>query len=78
MSKLKDKIDYLYEKQQITYQAKLYAYGLITPDLDWPKWMLRFSLLIGVTLFLAGVIFFFAYNWAALSDFQNSPPSKSR
>jgi uncharacterized membrane protein len=70
MSKLKDKIDYLYEKQQITYQAKLYAYGLITPDLDWPKWMLRFSLLIGVTLFLAGVIFFFAYNWAALSDFQ--------
>lgn len=70
MSTLKDQIAYLYEKQHISYQAKLYAYALIEPDLDWPKWIIRFSMTIGVAFFLIGVIFFFAYNWTSLSDFQ--------
>ena len=67
---LKDKIAFLYEKQQISYQAKLYAYALIEPNLDWSKWIIRFSMTIGVAFFLIGVIFFFAYNWSSLSDFQ--------
>ncbi len=67
---LRDKIAYLYEKQQISYQAKLQAYALIQPNLDWPKWIIRFSMTIGTAFFLIGVIFFFAYNWASLTDFQ--------
>lgn len=67
---LKDKVAYLYEKQHISYQAKLYAYSLIEPDLDWPKWIIRFSMTIGTSFFLVGVIFFFAYNWISLTDFQ--------
>lgn len=67
---LKQKVAYLYEKQQISYQAKLYAYSLIQPDLDWPKWIIRFTMTIGTAFFLIGVIFFFAYNWTSLTDFQ--------
>lgn len=70
MSKLKDQIAYLYEKNQISYQAKLQANALLTPNLEWARWIVRFSLTIGVALFLTGIVFFFAYNWQYLSDFQ--------
>ncbi len=70
MSKLKDQIAYLYEKEQISAQAKRYADAILNPNLEWGKWIVRFSLTVGVALFLTGVVFFFAYNWQYLSDFQ--------
>lgn len=37
------------------------------PKPQWHNWIQQLLLLLGSSLFMAGVIFFFAYNWAAMS-----------
>jgi uncharacterized membrane protein len=43
------------------------ALSLVRPPRDWWLWTSRMLLLVGACLTLAGVIFFFAYNWAKLT-----------
>lgn len=43
--------------------------ALNRPD-DWTHWAYRFCLLIGSALLLAAVVYFFAFNWDALSRWQ--------
>lgn len=43
--------------------------GLRTP-LEWRDWLDRLLLWVGTALFVAGVVFFFAYNWDDLGTFQ--------
>ena len=40
---------------------------LLRARLPWREWVERLLLFLGVALLLAGVIFFFAYNWRDLS-----------
>jgi len=37
---------------------------------DWNHWIEKAMLIIGVTLLLSGIIFFFAYNWSEMSKFE--------
>lgn len=45
------------------------AQSLLHPPSVWFAWASRMLLLLGSTLVLAGIIFFFAYNWAEMSRF---------
>jgi uncharacterized membrane protein len=57
---------------QITLEALEYALlqiGIVPNNQAWRNFLDKTLLLLGTTLLLAGVIFFFAYNWADLSRF---------
>ena len=43
--------------------------SLLRPASVWLAWARRMLLFFGSTLVLAGVIFFFAYNWAEMGRF---------
>src|SRR5688500_914656 len=43
---------------------------LLRAGLPWREWVERLLLFLGAALLLAGVIFFFAYNWRDLSPAQ--------
>lgn len=45
------------------------AQAVVLPASSWFAWAERILLLLGSTLILAGVIFFFAYNWADMGRF---------
>ena len=45
------------------------ASGLLRPVSSWFSWARQMLLFFGSALVLAGIIFFFAYNWAALGKF---------
>ena len=45
------------------------AQALLHPPSAWFAWASQMLLLLGSTLVLAGIIFFFAYNWADMSRF---------
>lgn len=48
------------------YQA---AVKILHPEPDWYPWARRMLLFFGASLILAGIIFFFAYNWADMNKF---------
>ncbi|MDM8560375.1 DUF2157 domain-containing protein [Candidatus Parabeggiatoa sp. HSG14] len=57
---------------QITLEALEYALqkiGIVPNSQAWRNFLDKILLLLGTALLLAGVIFFFAYNWADLSRF---------
>lgn len=60
-------IDQLYQKNLINEGARLKAKLLIDGAPNWLKWSTLLCLTLGVALTLAGIIYFFAYNWADLS-----------
>jgi len=45
------------------------ANAVLRPVSSWFRWAERMLLFLGSTLVLAGIIFFFAYNWAAMGRF---------
>ena len=45
------------------------ASKVLRPASSWFRWAERMLLILGSTLVLAGIIFFFAYNWAAMGRF---------
>ena len=45
------------------------ASGVLRPVSIWFSWVRRMLLFFGSALVLAGIIFFFAYNWAAMGKF---------
>jgi uncharacterized membrane protein len=50
-------------------KAFIAAQAVRLPASGWFAWAGRMLLLLGSTLVLAGIIFFFAYNWSAMSRF---------
>jgi len=49
--------------------AFIAANAVLRPASCWFKWARRILLFLGSALILAGIIFFFAYNWAAMGRF---------
>ncbi|MHC4502598.1 MAG: DUF2157 domain-containing protein, partial [Planctomycetota bacterium] len=47
--------------------AKNEALRLLRPPVAWWRWASRLLLLVGAALVLAGIVFFFAYNWARMA-----------
>jgi uncharacterized membrane protein len=60
----------LYAANVLTPGARDRAYDLIRPPAAWWTLANRLLILLGAGLMLAGVIFFFAYNWADLRPFH--------
>jgi uncharacterized membrane protein len=51
----------------LSAEARDEALRLLRPPLAWWRWTSRLLLLVGAALVLAGVVFFFAYNWARMA-----------
>ncbi len=62
-------IEELYAGNHLKSEARQFALNLISPPLNWGLWTSRILLGLGTTLILAGIIFFFAYNWTRIGDF---------
>jgi hypothetical protein len=57
----------LYLEGLIRLDALLAGHRALRPASDWRLWAQRVLLIIGGALTLSGVIYFFAYNWSAIS-----------
>lgn len=51
----------------ISSRAREYALSLLYPEHHWGLWVSRLLLVVGISLFFAGIITFFAFNWTALT-----------
>ncbi len=60
-------VDALYARGIIDRDGRNLALEMISPADQWGIWASRLLLAIGTALTLAGVVFFFAFNWAKLS-----------
>jgi uncharacterized membrane protein len=63
-------IDQLRYAGLVSDQTYLAAARLARDQDYWSRWAARALLALGLSQLLAGVIFFFAYNWSALGDLQ--------
>ncbi len=59
----------LYRDGLLSDDAFKAASGLLRPVSSWFSWARQMLLLFGSALVLAGIIFFFVYNWAAMGKF---------
>jgi uncharacterized membrane protein len=59
----------LYQHGLLTDKAFAVASTMLRPRSAWLAWARKILLLFGSAQVLAGVIFFFAYNWAAMGRY---------
>lgn len=59
-------IKIFYKKGFLNSEAKETALKLIQPPTAWWFWTNHILLLLGSALVLAGIVFFFAFNWAKM------------
>lgn len=62
-------VDRLYKDGLLNDDAYQAACNALRPLPDWYPWTRRMLLYLGSALILAGIIFFFAYNWAEMGKF---------
>ncbi len=62
-------LDSLYEDGIISNDLHNVACAAIRPTPNWYLWSRRMLLFLGAALILAGIVFFFAYNWADMHKF---------
>lgn len=60
-------IEVLYLHGKITKEAREYAMNLLYLHNQWGFWISRLLLIIGATLILSGIVYFFAFNWAKIT-----------
>jgi uncharacterized membrane protein len=51
----------------ITQAARSHALNLLYPHKNWGVWVSRLLLVIGASLILSGIVYFFAFNWAKIA-----------
>ena len=61
-------IESLFSHGKISAEAREYALALLYPKKQWALWLSRLFLGLGITLILAGLIYFFAFNWTKITD----------
>lgn len=59
----------LYHERLLAPTAFFRAREILFPQRDWQTWIPRVLLIIGAVLVLAGIVFFLAFNWAAMPAF---------
>ncbi len=62
-------LDRLLDAGLLTPEAREEAVAWVEPRRDWWTWSDRSLLFVGSALALAGIVFFFAYNWAEMGPF---------
>ena len=60
-------VEELYSHGKITWEAREYALSLLFPNRRWGLWISRLLSTIGTALILAGIIYFFAFNWVKIT-----------
>jgi uncharacterized membrane protein len=60
-------IEALYASGRLTAAARQEAVARLCPPRAWWAWVERLLLYLGAVLLLAGIVFFFAWNWADMS-----------
>ena len=60
-------VEKLFGRGLITRAARDRALQLLHPHKSWGLWISRLLLVIGVSLSLAGLLYFFAFNWAKIT-----------
>ncbi len=63
-------VEVLYAHGKISREAREYALDLLYPHRQWGLWVSRLLLIIGTTLVLSGIVYFFAFNWSKITPFQ--------
>ncbi len=56
-------IDLLYGRRLLSPAARAHALELVDPPRHWGLWAARILTVFGVSLILAGLVYFFAFNW---------------
>ncbi len=59
-------VEAMFSHGLITRAARDHALQLLYPHKSWGLWISRLLLVIGVSLTLAGLLYFFAFNWAKI------------
>jgi hypothetical protein len=60
-------IDELSSHGLITSDARNYAMSLLYPPQNWGAWISLLLLVIGMSLMLSGIVYFFAFNWTKIT-----------
>lgn len=60
-------IDELSSRGMITATARDYALNVLYPPQNWGLWVSRLLLVLGISLILSGVMYFFAFNWTKIT-----------
>lgn len=63
-------VEKLYRDGKLPRAAIQYLLQIIDPRAPWGRWADKLALLVGATLILAGIVFFFAFNWAQMPGWQ--------
>jgi uncharacterized membrane protein len=61
-------LEELRARKLLSPEAHADALEMIHPPRNWGLWVSRLLLGLGVTLILSGIVYFFAFNWAAVPD----------
>jgi uncharacterized membrane protein len=59
-------VETLFANDVISADAREHALEILYPAKNWGLWASRLLLTLGVSLILAGIIYFFAFNWAQI------------
>lgn len=62
-------VEDLFDSGYLSGEALIAARGYIHEPLAWWRWTSRVLLLVGSALVLAGIVFFFAFNWTRLGHY---------
>lgn len=60
-------IEELFSQRLISTDAREYGLRLLHPSQNWGRWASRMLLVLGVSLMLSGIVYFFAFNWAKIT-----------
>ena len=61
-------IEELYLNGKINDEARQYSLDTLNPRNEWLLWLSRLLMFIGTTLILAGIIYFFSFNWDQITS----------
>jgi uncharacterized membrane protein len=61
-------VEQLYAHREISPKARSFALNMLYPARNWGLWIARLLLALGTALVLSGVVYFYAFNWAAIPD----------
>ena len=60
-------IEELSSHNLISSDAREYGLRLLYPSQNWGLWVSRMLLVLGVSLILSGIVYFFAFNWTKIT-----------
>jgi uncharacterized membrane protein len=60
-------LDELFSRKLISAVAREYGLQLLYPSKNWGLWISKMLMVLGVSLILSGIVYFFAFNWTKIT-----------